>query len=383
MAALDAASDRDAVAWADRWLRTTGFDTIRVERDDDVPVLRREGSRPHRLRVASYDAALRPLESRLVDLDADPVRLDGWEGRVVLPNVGSDTYAQVALDDVSAAAFAEDLRRLDDPLARAVVWGQWLEAVRTRRLAPLDYVDLVARHLAVETHPMVVTSVLVRTTSSVLPQRVPAEQVATALERLSEAFRRGLGRATSEVLRLTFVEGVHATTRDADLLRGWLDADGVDGLSWFPALRWRVVTRLAAIGGADAALVEAERRRDGTVDGELGAARALAARPELEAKEAAWAAAVEDGVSNRRFEALMTGLWQVEQVALLAPFVDRYLEAAPGLADRGQAFAQAVGKAFPAIALDGRQLAAVETAAAGVGSTILRRDWEDALDDLR
>ncbi len=227
------------------------------------------------------------------------------------------------------------------------------------------------------------TSVLARTTGVVLPERVTADEVPEAMAALAAAFTDGLARAGDDELRLTFAEGVRATTRDADLLNRWLDEDAVDGLAWFPALRWRVVSRLAAIGAADPALIEAERRRDGTVDGELGAAHALAARPSLEAKTAAWAAALEDGVSNRRFESLLGGLWQVEQAALLAPFVDRYLAAAPGLAARGQAFAQRVGSAFPAIALDAGQLAAVEAAAAGVENVILRRDWEDALDDRR
>ena len=138
-------------------------------------------------------------------------------------------------------------------------------------------------------------------------------------------------------MRLTFVEGVQATTRDADLLTRWLD----------------------------------------------GAARSLAARPTAEAKEAAWAAATEEGVANRRFEAVTTGLWQAEQAALLAPYVDRYLAEAPALAARGQAFAQAVGGAFPRVWLDDAQLAGVAAALAGLDSTILRRDWEDALDDRR
>ncbi len=384
VAALDVVSDRDVVAWADAWLRSTGFDTVRVEREaDGTPVLHRDGSRPHRFRVASYDAALAPLGERLVDLGDEPVRLDGWAGRVVLPNAASETYAQVALDEWSAAAFATGLARLDDPLARAVVWGQWFDAVRTRRLSPAAYLDLVARLLPAETHPMIVTSVVNRTLTVALPERVPADDVAGAVDLLAAAFAAGLAAADRDELRLAFVEGLASTSRDAGLLEGWLDADGVDGLAWYSALRWRVVARLAAIGAADATYVEVERRRDGTVDGELGAAHALAARPSAEAKAAAWAAATEPGVSNRRFGAVTSGLWDVERPDLVAPYVDRYLAEAPALAERGQAFAQAVGKAFPAVPLSAARLAEVKAALASLTHTILRRDWEDALDDRR
>ena len=45
VAALDDASDRDVRGWVEGWLRRTGFDTLRVTRDGDGPVLVREGSR--------------------------------------------------------------------------------------------------------------------------------------------------------------------------------------------------------------------------------------------------------------------------------------------------------------------------------------------------
>ena len=63
---LAGASDRDVHAWVAAWLRTRGFDTVRVVRDGDVPVLVREGSRPHRFTVSAYDDRMREAGSRLV-----------------------------------------------------------------------------------------------------------------------------------------------------------------------------------------------------------------------------------------------------------------------------------------------------------------------------
>ena len=55
--ALDAASPRDVRGWAEVWLRRSGFDTVVVRRrDDGVPVLVREGVRPHRFSVSALDA---------------------------------------------------------------------------------------------------------------------------------------------------------------------------------------------------------------------------------------------------------------------------------------------------------------------------------------
>ena len=69
--------------------------------------------------------------------------------------------------------------------------------------------------------------------------------------------------------------------------------------------------RLAGLGGLDAPAIEEERRRDGTSNGDLGAATGLASRPTAEAKAEAWEALMEDDVSNRRFSAVAAGLWPI------------------------------------------------------------------------
>ena len=63
----------------------------------------------------------------------------------------------------------------------------------------------------------------------------------------------------------------------------------------------------------------------------------------------------------------------------------RYLAEAPAVARaRGQAFSQLVGRhAFPNIPLGQPDVAAVEAALGADVPTVLRREWEDQLDDLR
>jgi aminopeptidase N len=57
--------------WVEVWLRSTGFDTLSVGRDGDVPVLSRDGSRPHRLRVNAYDESWHEVGAGMVELDAE------------------------------------------------------------------------------------------------------------------------------------------------------------------------------------------------------------------------------------------------------------------------------------------------------------------------
>ncbi|WP_122816018.1 aminopeptidase N [Nocardioides pantholopis] len=385
--ALDAVSERDVRGWAQVWLRRSGHDTLRVVRDGDVPVLVRDGVRPHRLRVTAYDAGLAEVGSALVDLGEEPVRLEQWAGLVVVPNSHGETFARLDLDEQSWRAVQAGLSGLRDDLARTVLWQTAFAMVQARTLAPADYLRLVADHLPGETRPAVVTAVLERTSAAVLARRVPPAEVAAARDALAAACAAGLGEQADAELAHAFTAGLLAHSRDRDLLGGALREGSLAGVELDPGLRWTVLHRLAEIGtevgGAVEALVAAELERDPSVTGELGAAAALAARPTASAKDEAWAAMGEEQVSNRRFAALAGGLWSGEQAALLAPYAERYLDEGPRLAARrGQAFSQVVGQAFPPFVLDQAQLSRLEQALAGDVPTVLRRYWEDRLDDL-
>ena len=384
VAALDAVSERDVLDWAERWLRNTGFDTLRIIRDGEVPVLTREGSRPHRVRVTAYDDELAEIGSRFVDLGEEPVRLDEWAGLVVVPNSHGETFARLVLDDVSWEAVVRGLSGIDDPMVRAVLWTAAFGLVRSRELSADDFLTLVSRHLPTERQVSIVTAVVRRTRSTVV-QRLSSSEAGRALDLLSQACRLGVADTDDEQVRIELTRGQAASTHDAAELRRWLEAGVTDaGVELDPALRWSAVHRLASLDGIDLAAIDAEQERDGTIQGELGAAMARAALPTPEAKAAAWSLVADDErISNRMLRAVCGGLWDPEQADLVAPYVAAYLAEAPRLAQRGQAFAQEVHRAFPDVALSEDQLRMLERALEGDLPTVLRRGWEDRLDDLR
>lgn len=386
VAALDEASDRDVRDWVRLWLRSTGFDTLRVEHvgpDGAVPAVRRLGVRPHRVRVTAYDDSWTEVGSELVDVGDEPVLLPRFAGRVVVPNSHGETFARIVLDRRSRDKLAGGLCRIDDDLVRAVLWTMLFDEVQARALPAAEYVDLVQQHLAGERSAVLVSAVLARTLDRVLPLRTPAAAAAGAHDAIASACETGLMHAATPALALAFASGFAATTREGPTLRGWLAAGTVGDLPLPPTLRWRSVRRLAETGAVDAAFIEEERRREPGLEAEHGAAAALAARPTVAAKDEAWAAAAGPTVDNRRFGALLDGLWSTEQAELLAPYVDRYLREAPDWARRGQAFALVVGRHRPALALHPAQVAALDRALAGDLPTVLRRQWADWRDDLR
>ena len=381
VAALDEATDRDVRSWVEVWLRRTGFDTLRVERDGEVPVLHRDGVRPHRVRVTAYDDAWVATEELVVDVADEPVPLAELAGRVVVPNSRGETFARVVLDERSAAAVDDGLCRIDDDLVRAVLWTVLLDRVWTRDLDAAVFAELVARHLPGERSASLVTVVPDRALGRVLPLRLPGP-VADVLGSLAGACGTGLLHATSPDHATAFATGFAATTRDTTTLESWLVADAIGTLPLTPGLRWLVVRRLAALGALDAEAIERERRREPGLTGDLGAAAALAARPTRAAKDQAWAVVADPAVGNRLLTATLTGLWSVEQTDLLAPYVERYLREAPAWATRGDGFAQVIGQARPLLPLTPAQRTLLDAQLAGDLPVVLRRSWADWADDL-
>jgi aminopeptidase N len=133
--------------------------------------------------------------------------------------------------------------------------------------------------------------------------------------------------------QLSFARAYAAAARSDEgltTLEGLLDGTtSFEGLAVDADLRWTFLTALARAGRADAELIEAELARDNTISGQENAAAARAARPTAEAKAEAWEAAMErDDIANETQRSIVLAFQQHGQDEVLAPYVERYLEAA-------------------------------------------------------
>ena len=382
--ALDSVTDRDVRGWAEAYLRTTGFDTILVTREGDVPVLARDGSRPHRFSVAALNGT-GTLDSRILDVGDDPVALHDLAGAVILPNARDEAYAAVHLDDVSWRRIVDDLSSLPDPLLRAVTWTNAITRVRRGAMPAGDLMSLVERHLAAETDPVVFDGVLRRLTRLVLPLWTAPEDLGAAERVIAGACTTAL-EAGDRDRGLAAMRRVAMMSDDLSVLRRWLDVgEARPGLSVDRDTRWIVVRRLVELGVEGDALIDREAAADRSSSGHQSALAARASRPEARAKEEAWNQLLDPHVSNRDFGAIVAGLWSSGQEELVEPYLDRYLEDAPRIARRGQAFAADVADAAPRVPMAlprfERFRDDLEAAAGHTDNTVLQRGWRDTVDD--
>ncbi|MEN3612816.1 aminopeptidase N [Plantactinospora sp. ZYX-F-223] len=413
LAALATSSGRDLTGWAQVWLRQPRLNTVRTEvrlRDDghyaevalvqsappEHPVLR-----PHRIGVGLYDSDPAGTGLRLrdrIEVDLDPAVdggrtvLDGLTGqpaaRLLLPNDGDLTFAKVRLDAGSVAAVPAALPELADPLARALLWAEALDAVTDGERPVADLVALVVAALPAETEVAVVQDVLARA-RNLLDRYLDPEVRPAALEQLAGACARLLAVAPPGGSgQLAAARGWISATVDTARLTGWLAGKDVpDGLAVDAELRWAVLRRLAVLGAAGEPEIAAEQAADRSASGAEWAATCRAALPDPAAKEHAWRLLVgETSLSNRLLEATARGFWQPEQAGLTDSYVERYFAEMPAAARQRTPWVadRVAGLGYPRYAVSARtrELAAALLARDDL-SPGLRRVVVDEDDDLR
>jgi aminopeptidase N len=350
LAALAEASGRDLADWSRRWLETAGVSTLAAvveveeQRIARLAVTQQAPSehptlRPHRVAVGLYrlegDRLVRGRALE-VDVDAAVTELPDLAGEpapdLVLINDGDLTFAKLELDRASVATVRRHLRRLEDPLARALCWGALWDMVRDARLRATDYLATVLANVGGETELSVVQSLLGQAATAISTYADP-NRAAELRRALAAAARTAMEEAPpGGDLQLVWAHAyIGSARRDEDLahLRALLDGSAsVPGLAVDLDLRWTIVHALAAGGQADEGLIDAELARDPTDQGRRRAAAARAAVPTAAAQAAAWRQAAEDASTPlATARAVITGFHDGERVELMRPYVDAYFAA--------------------------------------------------------
>jgi aminopeptidase N len=398
LAELERASGRDLREWSRAWLQTSGVSTLRTVvgqgPDGDGAEVRQESDvlRSHRIGVGAYDRAGEALvlRERLdLELSGERAAVDvvPWPD-LLLPNDGDLTFAKVRFDDRSRATVLADVRRIVDPLARALCWAALWDACRDAELPAASFVRAVLDGVDGEHDPAVAATLLAQAHTAAT---LYAADGVPLLDELAEASLRAAGSAPAgSDLQLTRARAFAAAAQGpahAAVLRSWLDGSDVPpGLVVDTELRWHLVECLAALGRLDDAALDVELARDDTAAGRLHALTARAALPTAQAKSRAWdRLTTDDALSNAETEAVAGGFWRYGQDELLRPWVERYVAELPALWDARtpQVAGTLARRLFPSPLVDQDvhdRTAALERGDRPAG---LRRYVAESRDDLR
>ncbi|MEZ5093794.1 aminopeptidase N [Nocardioides sp.] len=357
LSALEKASGRELQSWAEEWLQTSGVNTLTpvFELDDEgryasfsvaqsaapeFPTIRR-----HRIGIGLYDLTDAGLVRRSsVEVDVEGVSTDiadlvgERQPDLLLLNDGDLTYAKIRLDERSLATAVDHIDRIDDSLARALLWGATWDMTRDAEMAASDFVELVLRGIGLETDTTAVSRLPLYARTALHYYSDPGHR-----DGLADRWEAGLrdlleSAAPGSDHQLAFARAFAGAAHSAaglDLIEGLLDGTRtLPGLDIDTDLRWTLLTGLAKHGRAEAERIDEELARDNTISGQEHAAMALTVRPTPEAKAQAWRDAIErDDVANETQRQIAYAFPVAGQAELLAPYLEKYLETADTIWD--------------------------------------------------
>jgi aminopeptidase N len=344
---LENQSGRDLSEWSKLWLETAGVNTLRpeiVEKDgmiesfailqsaiDDYPYLR-----PHRIAIGLYEEQ----NGKIVRTDRIELDVEGAKTQVpelagkkrpalILLNDDDLTYAKIRMDEASWSFALDKLSSIEDPLARALVWGSAWDATRDGETSPRDFIQLALRHIEFETESTTMLTILrqLLTVANLYvaePNR-STEQLALAdgLWALAQNSKAGSDAqlqfvkffaqfARSEKQLATVSDLLHGETKLASLA---IDTD----------LRWELVTALAVGGKVSVEQLDQELAADNTANGQKYHVAALAALPDNSSKQAMFTKLVAtDELSNALVNSASVAFGRVLNPEVLQVFVAQY-----------------------------------------------------------
>ncbi len=400
---LEATSGRDLSEWTRQWLQTSGVNLLRPVITpganhtisslviEQQPPLVPEGIEPtlrsHRIGIGLYDlkdGRLKLRERLEVDVVGEhtevPALVNAVRPALLLLNDGDLTFAKVRLDDDSWQAAVKYLGTLDDPLARAIIWGAAWDMTRDAEVSTGDFLRLVLSGIGRETDIGVVQGVI-RQLRAAIDQFADSTnrpgylvQLAEAVDALAHEARPGSDHQLA--FARAFI-GAASTPEQLATVAGLLDGTVEwKGLAIDTDMRWYLLQKLAGAGLRGQDSIEAELVRDDTATGRRQAAVALAARPTAEAKAQAWADIVErTDLPNAIMEATIGGFMQPGQEDLLRPYRARYFDALPAAwSDRTMETAQSITVGlYPMFLVDDDTVEATDAYLAGELNSAERR----------
>ncbi len=389
IAAWTTAGATDLDRWAQAWLRTTGLDELGVDGDAVVRHSPSGTPRTHAIGVAVYAPDGTELAYERLTVTAERTRVELDADGVALADAADETWAKIVLPDSAWSAMPDLLPGIEDPRARVSVWNALQLAAADAQLDPALALELVVAALPAETDDSILGAIGRWATRTLAGGYLDDVARPAALARLAGAMLAVVDVAEAGSGRqLAAARTAVAATSDAARLRAWLaDEQRPTGLVVDAELRWAILHRLAALGDLDEAGIAAELEHDRSSQGVVHAAGCRAARPDEQAKDAAWAALMTDAERpNYELYALAEGFWQPGQGAVTDPYADAYFaqigEAARlrtgWVADRVALLAYPRTAVRPSTVAATERLVADPTLPSGV-----RRSIVDAGDDLR
>ena len=269
------------------------------------------------------------------------------EFAAVLLNVGDHGYAKVVLDARSVQAFSVGLSQIEDQLTRHILWQYMWHMVLDARLPSLRFLDVALQHIGAESVEMVVRGTW-GFVGALIGKYCPGEAVLPSKERVFDVVygilqTPGLDRNLAQM----FLEYLGPYAEGEGQLRSclkWFRAGAVlapDG-SEVPNAKIGRKHKYQILKKAFASrTVESEEKEkllaemlseDHSELGQQQERQCRALTPTAESKAQAWEQIMANKESLKMVQATMAGFYSWNQLDLIEPYFDKFVEVLPTVA---------------------------------------------------
>lgn len=346
---LENQSGRDLSQWSKIWLETAGVNTLRpeiVEADGviesfsivqtaiaDYPYLR-----PHRIAIGLYEEqAGKIVRVERIELDVEgattfvPELSGKRRPALILLNDDDLTYAKIRLDVHSWKFALEKLSLIEDPLARALIWGSAWDATRDGETPSRDFIKLALSHIEFETESTTMLTLLrqLLTVANlyVTGDKREIEQLGLADGLWALAQKAEAGSDAQLQFVKFFAQFARSNEQLATIAALLSGARKLPELSIDTDLRWELITSLAVGGKTTKEVIDSELASDNTANGQKYHVAAITALPDVTTKQEMFTKlVVTDELSNALVNSASLAFGRVLDPEALSPFVSKYFD---------------------------------------------------------
>jgi aminopeptidase N len=341
------ASGSELSGWAEAWLASPGVNLLRPEiittgdgTIESLSILQESPEvgepplplRTHQVAIGVYDrdgsglrlrtvseATISGARSIVEELTGEPAPA------AVVVNNDDTTFARTRFDERSLISLTDCAMDLGDPLAEAVLWHAVWDMTTLGELPARDLVDLVARRLRRPGLPVGLPKLVSQAVTAAEYYGHPDER-SSLRARLAAACRSRLDEALGATQEWRDLARGLAAAAETDeqlaALKAWLGADTPDEAIDLDTKRQALET-LAAHDQLDEDDLAAFADID-PVGGEGTRATCRGLRPDRDAKERAWLAALNPDEVPRMALAHARGVWVPGQETVTGEWAERY-----------------------------------------------------------
>ncbi len=346
---LEDTSGRNLRQWSTVWLETAGVNTlypevsvdtsgvitsfsIRQTAPEEWPTLR-----PHRLAVGFYnpseDGSLHRVWRGELDIEGASTEVSEALGltrpELILINDDDLAYAKIRLDEHSRATAMKSLSRVQDPLARALIWGSLWDSTRDAETPPREFIELVLGNIGVETESTTIRTALGQLASVARNYCAPEHRATTLADVGTRVWHLAQAAAPGSDAQFQLVKAfatLASTDEHAEILRSLRGGDlALSGLAMDTDLSWELLGGLALCGATGGADIDAALAQDNTSNGQQAAARVRSLLPSTSDKRAVFDQLVSSSdTPNAIVRSLTLGYDLVNDPSSLEPLVEDY-----------------------------------------------------------